>query len=75
MHTITVKPVDDKTWMVEYSGAQNTLLFMTGALAERAAKRLAEQLVAAGRPTRISVYLRDGSLAGSFVGTGASAAG
>jgi len=68
METITVKPVGDKSWMVEYSGAQNPLLFMNGALAERAAKRLAEQLAKAGQPSRISVYLRDGTLGGSFVG-------
>jgi hypothetical protein len=68
MDTIIVKPVGDQNWMVEYSGAENPLLFMTGALAERAAKRLGEQLAKAGRPARISVYLRDGSLAGSFVG-------
>jgi len=62
METITVKPAGDKSWMVEYSGSENPLLFMTGALAERAAKRLAEQLARAGRPARIS--------AGSFVGAG-----
>jgi len=67
MQTITVKPLGDKSWMVEYSGAENPLVFMTGASAERAAKSLAEQLASAGNRSRISVYLRDGSLAKTFV--------
>jgi hypothetical protein len=69
MQTITVKPVGERNWMVEYSGAANPLVFLTGAMAERAARSLAETLANAGRPSRISVYLRDGSLAGSFIAT------
>jgi hypothetical protein len=67
MQTITVKPIGDRNWIVEYSGAQNPQIFATGGLAEREAKRLAEALAKAGNYARISVYLRDGSLAGSFV--------
>jgi hypothetical protein len=34
MQMISIKPVGDRSWMVELSGVQNPALFMTGALAE-----------------------------------------
>jgi hypothetical protein len=68
MHTITVKPLGERNWMLEYSGAQNALVFLSGATAERAGRGLPESLAGAGRSSRLSIYLRDGSLAGSYVG-------
>ncbi len=67
MQEITVKPVSELSWTVELSGVQNPLVFMNGALAEKAAKRLAKMLASAGRRTQISIYLRDGSLGGRLV--------
>jgi hypothetical protein len=69
MQTISVKPLDGKGWMVECSGAENGQMFVNGAQAESSARRLAQRLADAGRPSRLTVYLRDGSVAGQFVTT------
>jgi hypothetical protein len=69
MQMISIKPVGDRSWMVEFSGVQNPTLFMTGALAETAARRLAETLANAGRHSQLTIYLRDGSLGARFIAT------
>jgi hypothetical protein len=52
-------------WLVESQGL-NGQTFRSGAAAERAARRMAEQYAGAGRATVVRIYLRDGSLAGRF---------
>ena len=54
-------------WLVRGRGFQNDLTFKSGAAAETAARRLAEQYAKAGRTTTVRIYLRDGSLAGGFL--------
>lgn len=54
-------------WLVEGRSFANALTFRSGAAAEQAARRLAEQYAGAGRATTVRIYLRDGSLAGRFV--------
>jgi hypothetical protein len=69
MQTISVRPVDGKGWMVEFSGAANPQMFKSGAKAESSAMGLARRLADAGRFSRTIIYLRDGSVAGQFVNT------
>jgi len=56
-------------WLVEGQGFANGLTFRSGAAAEQAARRLAEQYARVGRATAVRIYLRDGSLAGRFLYT------
>ncbi len=65
MQMISIKRVGDRSWMIEFSGVQNPALFMTGALAETAARRLARD----ARQCRslLTICLRDGSLGARFI--------
>ncbi|CAN5268628.1 hypothetical protein BH11PSE2_BH11PSE2_05730 [soil metagenome] len=54
-------------WSVRASSADNEMLFLSGAKAEGAARRLGEKLAAGGEAAEIQIYLRDGALAGRFV--------
>jgi len=54
-------------WAVRTEHAAGEMLFHTGAAAEAAARRLAERLASTGFPAKLTVRLRDGSVAGRFV--------
>ncbi len=54
-------------WFVEARSFANGLTFRSGAAAEQAARRLAEDYARAGRSTAVRIYLRDGSLAGRIL--------
>ena len=62
---VTVKSLPTG-WQVESDGHE-TLVFRTGAAAERAAKRLSTALAAAGHASEIRIYLRNGKMGGRFV--------
>jgi hypothetical protein len=66
IHTICVKPFD-AGWSVACDGADNSMLFLSGAKAEAAARALARNVAQAGKPAAIEIWLRDGRLAGRFV--------
>ena len=63
---ICIKAAQDG-WRVEGDTVENGMMFLSGAEAETAARRLAERYSDAGQFTEIEVYLRDGSLAGRYV--------
>jgi hypothetical protein len=54
-------------WAVRQPSVNNSQVFVSGAKAEDAAKRLGARLAKAGLPAEIQVYLRDGALAGRFI--------
>jgi hypothetical protein len=60
---IEVEPLA-QGWAVALS---NEMVFAAGGAAEAAARDLAERLSDAGRPVRLVVRLKDGSLAGRFI--------
>lgn len=64
--TISITAAQDG-WRVQGDTLENGMMFLSGAEAEIAARRLAERYCAVGRPTEIEVFLRDGSLAGRYV--------
>ncbi len=66
VHTICVKPFD-AGWAVASDGADNDMLFLSGAKAEAAARSLARMLADSGRSAKIEIWLRDGQLAAQFV--------
>lgn len=59
-------------WSVRSDGFANDMLFLSGAKAEFAARRLAEKIAGHGEAAQVEVRLRDGSLAGRFVCSPAS---
>ncbi len=64
--TIAVVPLGDG-WAVRYPGVDNDMLFSAGAKAEAAARDLARRIARSGRATEVSIFLRDGALAGRFL--------
>ena len=66
VHVISVTPADSG-WSVHASGSHDEMTFLSGAKAERAARRLGDKIAAAGEGAEIRIYLRDGALAGRFV--------
>ncbi len=54
-------------WSLQGDTLENSMMFLSGAEAETAARALALRYSAAGQPTEIEVFLRDGSLAGRYV--------
>ena len=64
--TICITAAQDG-WRVEGDTVENGMMFLSGAEAENAARRLAQRYSDAGQPTEIEVFLRDGSLAGRYV--------
>jgi hypothetical protein len=64
---ISVRAIDDG-WRVQGDTLENGMLFLSGAEAEGAARTLAERYAEVGQFTEIQVFLRDGSLAGRYVG-------
>ncbi|MEW5686072.1 MAG: hypothetical protein AB1942_14220 [Pseudomonadota bacterium] len=54
-------------WVVRTGQVDGDMLFHTGAAAEAAARRLAVRLARTGVPAKLTVRLRDGSVAGRFI--------
>jgi len=63
---IRIKAAQDG-WSLQGDTLQHGMMFLSGAEAETAARALAQRYSAAGQPTEIEVFLRDGSLAGRYV--------
>ena len=63
---ISVIP-DQDLWTVKSDAFDNAMVFRSGAKAEAAARGLGVRYARSGEPAQISVYLRDGTLAGRFV--------
>ena len=66
VQVIAVEPVDGG-WALSQTLSDNPQVFISGAKAEDAARRLAARFSDAGAPAEIRIFLRDGSLAGRFV--------
>lgn len=66
---ISVTPAAGGGWQVEHDGDIEPTLFLSGARAEDAARRLAEAMAEAGQLAQIRITLRDGTLAGRFICT------
>jgi hypothetical protein len=64
--TISITAAQDG-WCVQGDTLENGMMFLSGAEAETAARQLARRYSAAGHPTEIEVFLRDGALAGRYV--------
>ncbi len=62
---ISVKPLGDG-WSVQSDAFDSEMMFLSGAKAEAAARRLANTLAKSGEPSEIRIFLRDGALAGRF---------
>jgi hypothetical protein len=63
---IAVQPFGDG-WSVRSDVFDSEMMFLSGAKAEAAARRLADKLARSGQSAEIRIFLRDGQLAGSFV--------
>src|SRR4051812_24515130 len=66
IQTIEVTP-SPTGWTVRSEALPGETTFAGGAAAEAAARRLAEQLSAAGEAVRVVVKLKDGSTGGRFI--------
>jgi hypothetical protein len=66
VHVISVHAAEGG-WSVRSSEIDNEMMFLSGAKAEKAARRLGEQLAADGRTAEIRIFLRDGTQAARFV--------
>lgn len=66
---ISVQPFGDG-WSVRSDAFDSEMMFLSGAKAEAAARRLADKLTHGGETTEICIYLRDGQLAGRVVRPG-----
>ena len=62
---VTVRPLSTG-WQVEAAGHES-LVFSSGAQAERAARRLGEALAEREGAAAVRIYLRDGRLGGRFL--------
>ncbi len=63
--SICVAPVGDD-WLVRASGVADDSVYTGGGKAETAARDLAVRVAREGRSAELKIYLRDGSLAGTF---------
>jgi hypothetical protein len=66
IRSISVKPVG-AGWTVRSEPFDNEMLFLSGAKAESAARRMARILADGGDTAEIRIFLRDGSLAARFL--------
>jgi hypothetical protein len=57
-------------WCVRSDGFDGEMVFLSGAKAEAAARRLAETFAQAGDNAEIRIFLRDGQLAGTVMKLG-----
>ena len=60
---ISVKPAGDG-WSVQSDAFDSEMMFLSGAKAEQAARRLANTLAKSGQTSEIHIFLRDGAMAG-----------
>ena len=60
---ISVRPVGEG-WSVQSDAFDSEMMFLSGAKAEAAARRLARTLAKTGESSEIRIFLRDGHLAG-----------
>lgn len=60
---ISVQPAGDG-WSVKSDAFDSEMMFLSGAKAEAAARRLANTLAKTGENAEIHIFLRDGALAG-----------
>lgn len=60
---ISVQPLGDG-WSVRSDAFDSEMMFLSGAKAEAAARRLAATLAKGGQRSEIRIFLRDGRLAG-----------
>ena len=70
---ISVQPFGDG-WSVRSDAFDSEMMFLSGAKAEAAARRLADKLTRGGESVEIRIFLRDGQLAGRVVRPGGSLA-
>lgn len=70
---ISVQPMGDG-WSVRSEAFDSEMMFLSGAKAEAAARRLAETLARNGETAEIRIFLRDGRLAGRVVKSAGSLA-
>jgi hypothetical protein len=63
---ISVQPCGDG-WRLCSDGFDGEMMFLSGAKAEAAARRLADTFAQAGDNAEIRIYLRDGHLAGTVL--------
>ena len=70
---ISVQPFGDG-WSVRSDAFDSEMMFLSGAKAEAAARRLADKLTRDGESAEIRIFLRDGQLAGRVVRPGRSLA-
>lgn len=66
MRLISVTPVG-AGWTVRSEPFANEMLFLSGAKAELAARRMARTIARGGDTADIRIFLRDGSLAARFI--------
>lgn len=66
IRTISVHPVGNG-WSVSSDAFDSDMMFLSGAKAEAAARRMASALSQSGQDCEIRIFLRDGRLAGRFV--------
>lgn len=64
---ISVRP-SAEGWIVSREGIGREAIFPSGARAEAAARRLMDELSGQGEAAELHIYLKDGTLAGRFVG-------
>lgn len=69
---IDVAPAGDG-WIVRSEAFDNELVFEAGGRAEAAARALADRYARAGAMAEVSIFLRNGDLAGRFVHAPAAA--
>jgi hypothetical protein len=62
---ISVTPVGDG-WSVASDAFDSEMMFLSGAKAEAAARRLARTMAQSGESAEIRIFLRGGALAGRF---------
>ena len=63
---ISVQPIGEG-WSMRSDAFDSEMMFLSGAKAEAAARRLAETLARNGQSAEIRIFLRDGRLAGRVV--------
>jgi len=63
---VSVQPVGDG-WSVRTDAFDSEMMFLSGAKAEAAARRLADTMAKNGEHAEIHIFVRDGRLAGRLV--------
>lgn len=63
---ISVAPAGEG-WVLRSEAFDNEIMFPNGGKAEASARSLAQRYARAGRSAEVSIYLRDGALAGRFL--------